>query len=541
MSALLCALFYLDRESTLGLISAFPRSDAAYYYYQAFFAVSISESGGMLDRVIPFSPYLELLKIGFRLFGVSPAVMFSLNASMLVGTSMVLPLLTAQLGHRNASLLSGLLFSLTGVMIFYAGLSVKSSFVLFATSCALLAAAAAIRRQSWWALFSSLLLVCITALDRDNLLIIILPIIWFFATSGSHAMPIKALVPRFAVSVTLSVVLFFSVQQASNKLAVAEGIRNSVSVNFLAGHGIGAKGGFTKVETYPSDIVGMRLVPLNLSNKITSQTGRSQPHIFHTLGMKQWWDHYSAEIDALALLKVKHTAQMFAQYGYGAPELYPLWRWDNWATRIAIIDWSVLVALLLTGLVFFRSVLFQSRSVQMLFWSGILYGATVWMFLVTERYRLPLYLFATPIAAVVLFRLVRDRRPKIIFTCLGCLLISIGLNRVLDSDYGSGWPKDHALEKQRLEMRIEVQRGFYRLMSETNQSSSYENLHSFAKTLMQRKLYYDSLLVLNMAEESEDIQLRRQVFRTRKIVEQRLSTSPYKIASWDTVEHHFDD
>ena len=538
---MLCTVFYLDRESVLGLISAYPTSDAGYYYYQAFFAVSISEFGGMLDRVIPFSPYLELLKAGFRWFGVTPTVMFLLNAMMLVGTSIVMPLLTAQLGHRNAALLSGLLFSLTGVMIFYAGLSVKSSFVLFGTSCALLAAATAIQRQSWWALFLSILLICITALDRDNLLIIIPPVIWFFSQSIRHDRRIGRTIIPLILATALSFVLFFTVQQASHKLAIAEGIRNSLSVNFLAGHGIGAKGGFTKVDTYPSDIVGMRLVPLNLSHEIASQTDKSQPYIFHTLGMEQWWNHYSTQLDALAVLKLKHTAQMFAQYGYGAPELYPLWRWNNWGTRLAIVDWSVLVALLLTGLLCFRSVVFESRSVQMLFWSGVLYGGTVWTFIIVERYRLPLYLFATPIAAIALLHLFRERSSKTTALCFSFFIVSIGLNQILDFDYGSGWPKNPEFEKLRLEKRVDSERDFYQLMSVTNQSSSYEDLLSFAETLMHRNFHYDSLLVLNLAEKSEDIQVRRQVFRTRKMVEQRLSTSLYQIASWNSLERRFDD
>lgn len=153
--------------------------------------------------------------------------------------------------------------------------------------------------------------------------------------------------------------------------------------------------------------------------------------------------------DDYALLQLKKLALLLSQYTYGSPEQLAAWRSDSTILSWALIDYSVLLALTFIGI----CVGWNTHRNQILLLAAMfcVYAGSVWLFFVTERYKLPLYSFLIPVSAWGARSLICMKYRRVLkYGILGVVVgaVSVNANRVME--YGYGWPEDHESYRENL-------------------------------------------------------------------------------------------
>lgn len=128
---LICLLLNGFHIATTGwgdmLRSPYPVSDAFYYSYAAWFRAFVDPDGGYTAGFIPDSPYVRMLTIGYRILGPGAATPFIVNAVLMSGAAAFVALIGKRLCGLSTGWIAGLGFAFCGILVFYAGITVKSS------------------------------------------------------------------------------------------------------------------------------------------------------------------------------------------------------------------------------------------------------------------------------------------------------------------------------------------------------------------------------------------------------------------------------
>lgn len=493
LSFLLHLLYLYENDWGMGLVSAYLQSDAYYYFHKAWFSAFISSEGGMLSTVVPFSPYISLVTIGFSLFGAHLWVPFLVSAICVSISSGLIVLLTTRLFTLRIGFLAGLLSAFCGVLIFYSGLTVKSGVELLGVSMAIYLGVLAIQKQSYKAYIAAIAVVAVTAYDRDNLVIILLPLAVIFIRSMSN----QGKIYRHVFFSLTSLVIVWLLIKLIVDLTWGFSGTNLIGVNFYMGNAPGATGGYTPLHGFSNNLIGLRLE--TYQSLVDEHGGPPSFWQMHTFMMRECFDYYIDRPLDYLYLKTKHFLLLFSQYGYGHPEQYAFWRYEYVSTTLAFVDWRLILALCIVFFICNGSSILKNKSICFIFFSGVFYAVTVWIFLVTERYRLVLFIIFIPFAGAGLYELVRRPDTKKAGIFLSAFMLSTLSNSFLNE--GQGWSKDknsaQLLERENRTANMAI----YNAMGKIANENDYKSFVYFTEALIRQNNCHDAMLIAAKAKE----------------------------------------
>lgn len=510
-------IYYIENEWGRGFVTAYLKSDAHFYFHKAWYSRFIAADGGFLGQVIPFSPYIASLSVFLALFQGSVGGAYVLNMLCIVGTAFMVYLSARNIYGRTVALASGLLVSLCGTFIFYSGLTHKPPMVLMGVSIFVYFALKALDNKSWIDLFFSLSVLAIVSWDRENVLIFSIPLVWYFGRASAL---------RFSSQCCLAIMVFFPVfiRSLFALFITDNGIGNSFGVNFIVGNAPGATGGYSPIVGIENNIIGARLGVIN-----ELQQGEAEPLSawrYHAAYLKDWLDYYRTYPLEYAALKLKHLLALVSQYSYGHPEQYAYVRWNTLSTSVAFFDWSSLMALASVGF------LSSSRSdIKVKFLVSLLffYGLTIFIFLVTERYRLVLYILMFPLAGQGLIHLVAHPSYKKILVFSSIFLASVALNHSMS--YGFGWEEgvDNTVAAQNKARA--ANRNVYDLMHLYAKNASDEAAFKLAEAFCEQALFNDGLALLTGLSSGSSTSRRDDAEQLQFNCRMALQKSPWRMVN----------
>lgn len=445
------------------LLSPYPRSDAYIYIYQAWFTAFVDSDGGFAGEFMSPSLYVWLQTIAYAWFGFSIFVPLFVNSTLVSFAAVFSALTTKRLFSEPVGWIAGIMLALTGPVVFFAGITVKTNLVLFLLALACYFTIRFFQETRFWWAFSAVLSLGLAAMERQNLLILMVLLIVLISLHSWKESSKKDLASISLASLAAVGVLFivsaWSPTEAEPKLF------SPVGLNFYVGNSPNSWGGYTIVEGIHDDIVGHRTEPQKLAEK---ELGRP----LSRWGVSQYWfnksiDYYvDRPLDYLTL-QFRKVGLLFAQYSQGLPEQYHVWRWERPALFIAFIDTGLIMTLSGFGFYYLRSKV-SEPGINFLMSGSILYMISVWIFFVAERYRLTLIVLLIPIAAYGVWSIVQQRSIKKIMLSIFIVCCLYGGSWTLNNliPYGPGWANDHdrfierEKEKQKSEKRV------YSLMQE---------------------------------------------------------------------------
>lgn len=503
ISLCLHLLYLYENDLAENLNSAYTQSDAFYYFYQAWYSVAFDPQGGMIGEIISSSPFIFGLTWFFKVFGFGLLQVFLYCALCTFITVYLLVLLTHELFEDQAtSLIAGLLGAFSGVLIFYSGLLFKTSLVVCLIVALVYFAVLAIRRDDTRWLTLALLFCAIASLDRENIVLVMPVIIWFFVNNryGRFSAP-----TRLFLSLAGTVVFLAGARILLSQIFGSDGIGNSASVNFMTANAPGADGNYSQFHDFENNIIGHRL---GIYNHLCDLNGGTKPSFvqFHTVYLGEWIRYYMKYPLDLLVLKLDHLGIFISRYGLGHPEQFGLWRSSYWSLQLAFVDWSMVFSLALVG-VGCNSIEAKStlgfkllKSILAIYFMGLM------VFLPAERYRLVLYVLLIPIAArqlQLLFNLSKQKRELILCLILFGLSFSMVRMSVLASQLD---PENKIAE---IKYKADTKK-YYQIMHDYYHSRSINNEFKVAQMMLELGMYYDAQMVAErLAVNKKEISSRR--------------------------------
>lgn len=472
-------LYIADADGGRGLLPVYPKSDSFLFLHRAWFEALVAGDGGYSRLFVPETPYLWLLTNAYRVFGPEAWVPFFLNAVLAGVAAGFIALTACRLFGFKAGYLAGVLFALCGPVVFFSGITVKTTLVLTLLAGANYFVVLHLFSRSSWALMLALALLTLAALDRNNAVVLIgllaFIVLWRDLRDRGWARALRH------GGLALTTVAAVSMAWATVDPGV--GTRGSpLGINFYSGNAPGSRGGYTLLESegVRDDSIGHYLDAPQVAE---TETGRSlTPWEVTRYWLNESWDYYREHPIEYAVLQLRKAGLLLARYGAGAPEEYRVWRWQRPVLRFAVVDFALVLAVGLWGVFLARRVL-PSPYLAYLVGGAVLYAGTVWLFLVTDRLRMPLIVFLLPFAGLGLAWMLRQRPLRSwlfgLTVIAGGYFVSASLNGL--NQPGPGWAAD---TRQRTEQEGEYsqrQADLYSLRHEAASAPTSRTWISLAK------------------------------------------------------------
>ncbi len=472
-----------------GLLSAYPRSDAYIYIYQAWYTAFIDNNGGFSSVFMSPSLYVWLQTIAYKLFGPHYSVPLLVNAVLVSFSAVFCALTTRRLFGEQVGWIAGVIFTLCGSIVFFAGITVKTNLVLFLLALACYLAIRFFQDARYWWAFIATLTFGLAAMERQNLLLLIMLLIFFIVLHGRRTVSKNELIKIYVACVSAVALLFVIFAWNSNEIEPK--IFSPVGLNFYVGTAPKSWGGYTFVEGIRNDIIGHRTQPQRLlENELGRPVSRWEVSQFW---FKKSLDYYAKHPLDYLVLQLRKAGLLVAQYSQGLPEQYHVWRWKRPALMLAFIDTGLMLIFSGFGLFYLRSRL-GDPGLKFLITGSILYSLSVWIFFVGERYRLTLIVLLIPIAAYGIWSILQNRSIKKIALSIGIILLfyvgSWGLNNLIP--YGPGWAKDHDRFLAREQKKQHKERRVNQLMTQVVYKPNIEAWLELSKIFERRGLLPDA-------------------------------------------------
>jgi len=475
------------------LRSAYPNSDAFFYVQTAWHKAFVDPAGGYLGSFTPDSPYVWVLTAAYRWFGPHSAVPFWTNAVLMSLAVVFTALTTRRLFGAAAAWATALLGVLCGPLVFFAGITVKVNIELPLIAAGFYCALRHLQGGGVGWLLLALLLPGLAAIDRNTVaflpLLILAVALWqghsLRQTTRTQLLRLMAFVVSVGAVLTLSNWQFGAVEQT---------FFSPVGINFYAGNAPGSRGGYTPIAGLRDNMRG-HLVdgPKLVERRLGRPVNRSEASAYW---FRLSYDHFSRHPEEYLLLQSRKLAMMLAAEAYGLPEQFGVWRWQRPALMIALVDFAVILALAVPGLLLLRRG-GGSRLGWLLLVSALLYGGSQWLFFIGERYRLPLYVMLLPFAGYGLVMLLRQRPPGLALLAIGVLALSWLLTAV--PDYGPGWAKDKARVRVMEAQRLVGLTPIYELQEELPRRPFADGWLALARYAQQRRFDGDDAVYIERA------------------------------------------
>jgi 4-amino-4-deoxy-L-arabinose transferase-like glycosyltransferase len=335
-------------------------------------------------------------------------------------------------GRRTAWIAGGLA-ALTGLFTFYEALILQTSIDVFLTSAALLCLTLALKRDGirWW--IATGVVFGIQTMNRPQI-----------AISAAGLVVVLLVLRRWRPAIVLAAGLLIGISPAAIRNVVVSSqfslLSSQGGLNFYIGNHARANGFYQLVPGITPNIKGQQEDTRRVAERALGRalTDTEVSNYF----FDQALDWMAAHPGDAALLMIRKFGWVFHAQHVPLPYSYPFYQYDvpTWLRFYIIGPW-LLVPLGLVGLVLGRPRLRKSLaplaasagkpSMDYLIWVSFVpcYAAAVALFLISERYRLPLLvpLVAGSGAAIdYLIREVSARRIRSLVAPMACL-IGIGL------------------------------------------------------------------------------------------------------------------
>lgn len=485
----LCIWQFVDADFGRLLLSPLPFSDASLYHYSAWYkSVFFSES--YVSEIIVFSPYERLLTGLFKLFGHSTITPFVLNAVLSGLTCMALVTITRQLFSLPSAWVAIGIYCFTTPILFFSGVTLKSSLVLFLTSAAILMAILFFKRRNNYFALAFCLLILVASIDRVHVLVgLVIFFIFIFwpCANRNHTRQYRR--------TALVLLLFISVAYGASSVRYGAEPKyvSSVGLNIYLGHS--APDNFMlKVPGIRNHIIGHRVDSKRLAER-NSQLTHSQDE-FSQAEVTQYWlsktmDYIKHNPTAYLRGQGQKLHHLFAaQSNSSVSERAYLWRGERWPLRFTFIDFALIFALFSVAVV----VLFRQASISrqqgFLLAFCLLYLLSVMTTIVTERYRLIGLVCMIPMAAWAVIYLCENIKRGWRLFVVGFVVFASSqfLAYTAPAQYQAQFDKHLSLEKRAHNGRYsEFQAAKQKLESDP----SYESCMEFKRQLSRNKFSFD--------------------------------------------------
>lgn len=441
-AALLFTLYVVSNDWGRGLVSPYPFSDATLYHHYAWMLAFVSDRGGTLADAVPPSPYPLLLMAAYRSIGPGLLAPIVVNGILLTVTAGAISAATQRLWGHPEALIAGLFVALGGPMLFYAGLGMKTSSTLCFLALAAHVLTAWLDEPRAWRLALLAVATALLAMERGNFLlaapaVVALP--WL--TQRSAPWPRRVTLSGLALTALATPAVLVSLALPSAPM------HSPAALNFYIGNSQIATGTYVRVPGIRDDLLGHHLNP-----RPPSASGEAAQS-----GWLQRAGHdIAAEPGGFVATLGRKAALTAARYAPGSPEQFALWRWRRPALAAGIVDHAVLLALALPGIWLVRGRL--SGAHRALLWVTLVYTASMILFFVIERYRLPLQLLLVPFAAAgVVEASRRSRREIVVLSLVMASIFAASHAATMLNPVGPGWT-DTPTAKRAREARLQKRR-----------------------------------------------------------------------------------
>lgn len=448
-----------------GLLPVYPKSDSYLFLHRAWFEAFVAADGGYSRLFVPDTPYLWLLAGAYKQFGPEEWVPFVLNALLAAITAGFVALTTRKLFDLKAAYCAGVLFAFCGPVVFFSGITIKTSLVMTLLATAGYFAITHFQSRSAISLVVALSLLGLAVLDRNNAMVIVVLLagIVLWSDFGERDWV------RGLRDVSLMLALAVMLIGAWGSTTTGVGTRGSpLGVNFYSGNSPESRGGYTPFN--PNEVrnsaIGHYLDAPRVAETAAGYRLTQTEVTLYWLGKS--WGYYSTHPEEYAVLQLRKAGLLMARYAQGAPEEYRIWRWQRPVLRLAFVDFGLVLSLGVLGMWLARRRLWRVDSVYFIA-GALLYGGTVWLFFVTDRLRMPLLIWLLPYAGFALTRILRRQSARQFVGVLMPLIIGYLLSVFAEdlNDAGPGWAPDTEW-KVKHEMQLSAQRAeFYALRRDT--------------------------------------------------------------------------
>ena len=438
LSLSMSLLYIYTNDGGYGLISPFPLSDAAIYLHRSWYSAFIDENGGFLGNIVVFSPYSILISIAYKIFGSHYLVPLISNSLLFALTATFISLFTKTLfNSRLTSILSGFIFSFSGIFLFYAGLTLKTNLVVMLLSASFYFIFLYYKDKKIIYIAPSMILLSLSAFDRYHLFGVLIVFLLFQLFEFYSDSNIKRF-QRLISIVSASVIIIILSPWNTNK--VNQDFFSPVGFNYYTGNSSEAWGGYVEHKKLDNNLVGhfqgLKKYTDDLSGKNLNRNEIDDYWLDRSLNFikNNPYDY--------VVLQFKKVSLLFSQYGQGQPEEYRAWRWKRPILSIAIFDHGLIVSLGLIGMFFYIRKRRLLSFDKFYFASLIVTTIVMTLFFVQERYRVTLCLFFIPFAAYSISSIVVNEKHRlpIIAGGLFVFLLTVSLNFNIRS--GPGFTDD---------------------------------------------------------------------------------------------------
>lgn len=501
-----------------GLLSPFGRSDAYYYLHRAWYVAFVNPDGGEVSRAIPLSIYTWIQSWAFRLLGPRVWVPFLTNALLVSVAAALVSVTTRRLFGVRAGWAAGATVALAGPLVFFAGVTVKTNVEVFLLSAGIYAASIYFSERSRLALAAAVFLLVLLTIPRNNMAVMAILLIglsfWVDrARSWRHI--------GLNVMAIASGILGFAIVTSWNPGALEQPHFSPIGVNFFVGNAPGSKGTYTDIVGINNDLIGHHSDTISIAE---AATGKS----LTAWGVSEYWFGQSLRFiqenpGQYVLLQARKLVMLFAHAAHGLPEQYTLWRWQRPALIIAFMDFGLVLSFYLLGLALLWARRYEPTLI-LLVAGNFLYAATVWVFFVGERYRVPMIVLMAPIAGFAAASLTRVPRMvlyKTLATLAMAYLVSIAISAF--NAEGPGWVADADMARQNEVSRLQTEWQGYQLKQAAVLSKAPQAWAALSMDLFRRQLNDDAAEVAEKAIAMDTgnpelyWNLARQLFRRRDV------------------------
>jgi len=475
---------FFDADSGRQLLSPFIFSDASLYHYSAWYKFVFSEQS-YVSKLIAFSPYERVLTESFKIFGYSTVTSFAINAVLSGLTCLMIVLVTWQLFTVRAAWFAIFIYSFSTPILFFSGLTLKTMFVLFLTSSALLLAVLYFKKRAVYLSVGFSLLILTASIDRIHVLVGLVIFLVFLCWPSSNAQHSRQYrLSAASVVLVVALALFVSNMQYGAEPRYV----SNVGLNIYLGH--------SKPDNFLLEVQGVRnhiIGHREDSRKIAERHAQKQLSQAEVTGywVRQALDYIKNNPELYLRGQVQKMHHIFsAQSASFVGERAYLWRDQRWPLRFTFIDFALIFSLFVVASVALLKRRQMTRQEGFLLVFCVVYLFSLMATIVIERYRMVALVCMIPMAAWGLAYLSKSLVERWRLLIIGVLVFFAShlLAFTAPSDHKLKYD-EHLLREKKADNNRH--RRFHAAKTEIESNLNLRTCANFQRQLKKNKYYFD--------------------------------------------------